>query len=731
MVRACDFCRTRKIRCDTAKPTCSACRNSNRVCVYHSGPRKQRPSAARIEFLESERAALEDALVRLKGADKAQRDALLESVVVRGGRVSLGQGGRVANEWERTMQRSLGDRILSPMSCTRGEGVAIQEEDNRGRDDGGGLNQGDHERALSPGKGKDVWAIGVSDKADKSPHASDSIFSSTSVVQASTARHPHSHEQQRAATETLRYQLIANAAMERQQEHRLRGLSTIRGVPAELALHLLHLHWSRQHHTFLLTYRPVFMRELQHGGPYCSDLLLYTVFACASKFSERPDPETGQAFFARCDELLLQHGLLIQSSIPTVIALVMLGSTFIARGMASKGWLYTGYAMRMIYDLGLHTEPQIEVTKYNVEEIEIRRRVFWGAFVCEKLQSLYLGRPPTIRLQDAHVSHEFLDTFEELEPWEPYDDCPTSTKGPGMVSLTPPLAYSVSVFQQLCLLSQIMTQIIDKIYCVGAASSSTRREIGALDDALTSWYTNLPDHLAYEPWARDPLDPPAAIAPNRIILLTTYHFLIVLLHRPFITASNPSTHSHTTSTPGIPPVAWERCTTASRHITSLALSYQSIYPLRKSSYLLSYSVYVACTIHVLNTASLAAGNDRHAHAESLTLLSASLKCLDALAVPNSGVADTAGIIRRLILANGLEEASGVVEDQDLARTQPSENAPLFSNVSRVYDDIEQMQLFQDIFDPGQDLLFGFMNENISLGTFGLHEGLPDELNTNE
>jgi hypothetical protein len=132
--------------------------------------------------------------------------------------------------------------------------------------------------------------------------------------------------------------------------------------------------------------------------------------------SNPTDPETaGQHFFSRCDELLLGEGLIIQPNIPTVIALVMLGSTFIARGMTSKGWLYTGYAMRMVYDLGLHVDSQ-EVNKHNFEEIEIRRRVFWGAFACEKLQSLYLGRPPTIWLQDLHVSQDFMDTFEELEP---------------------------------------------------------------------------------------------------------------------------------------------------------------------------------------------------------------------------------------------------------------------------------------------------------------------------
>ncbi|BCS17182.1 Zn(II)2Cys6 transcription factor [Aspergillus puulaauensis] len=718
MARACEFCRRRKIRCDASKPACSTCRNSKRLCVYHNGPPKQRPSTALIDSLQSEKAALEDALSRLKSADDTERRALLDSVVVRNGRISLLDSRSVSTP-----------QSPRPQSAYRTEYGMEQEllGSNAARtrqDDGDATNSDDTDRGDR----------GVEHKADRAlsltsnSHAtSDGIFSSTSVVHVSSSM--TSPERPAVSKESLRYQLIANAAMERQREHRLRRLTVIRGIPADLALHLLDLHWSRQHHTFLLTYRPAFMRELERGGRYCSDLLLYAVFACASKFSERPevrsnpiDPETaGQQFFSRCHELLLVKGLMTQSSIPTVIAMVMLGSTLIARGMASKGWLYTGYAMRMVYDLGLHYDSQ-EPNEHNVEEIEIRRRVFWGAFVCEKLQSLYLGRPPTIRLQDVRVSQDFMDTFEELEPWEPYNEAITDTTTNKAASSPAPLAHSMTTFQQLCLLSQLMTQIIDKIYYVGATASKTIDQIGALDDALTAWYCGLPAHLAYEPWTKDPLEPPVIVAPNRIILLTTYHSLTVLLHRPFITALSSTSNHNSADTIGTPAFSWKRCTAAARHITSLALSYQSIYPLRKSSYLLSYAVYVACTVHVLNTASLsAAESDSNAHAESSYLLSASLRCLDALAVPNSGAADTARIIRKLMTAKGVQESPTHSEVQASTFHRNLDNCWQFPSDSPTYDDIGQMQPFQDIFIPGQDLLFGFMNDNMHLAAFDMND----------
>ncbi|KAE8335269.1 fungal-specific transcription factor domain-containing protein [Aspergillus arachidicola] len=585
MARACEFCRRRKIRCDASKPACSTCRKSKRSCVYHNTPPKQRPSAALIDSLQTEKAALEDALSRLKSADDAERRALLDSMIVRDGRISLSDrsgGSTASSPRERSALRT---EHGMEQQLLRGHAVRMRE------------NGGDATNSVDTGHGNDS----VEHETDralprtyKSHVTSDGIFSSTSVVHVS--RPMTSPEQPAASTESLRYQLIANAAMERQREHRLRRLTVIRGIPADLALHLLDLHWSRQHHTFLLTYRPAFMRELEHGGPYCSDLLLYAVFACASKFSERPevrsnpvDPETaGRCFFNRCQELLLVEGLMTQSSIPTVIALVMLGSTLIARGRTCQGWLYTGYAMRMVYDLGLYFELQ-EPNKHNVEEIEIRRRVFWGAFVCEKLQSLYLGRPPTIRLQDVHVSKDFMDTFEELEP----------------------------VFSSA---------------------------VGIFSDYLPA---------------------------------------------------------------------------AARRITSLALRYQSIYPLRKSSYLLSYAVYVACTIHVLNTASLSVGSDGNAHAESSYLLSASLRCLDALAVPNSGAADTARIIRKLMAAKGVPESRTPSEVQASTPHRNPDNGWQFPDYSPTNDDSGQIPPFPDIFIPRQDLLFGFMNENMPLAVFDM------------
>ena len=444
--------------------------------------------------------------------------------------------------------------------------------------------------------------------------------------------------------EHLKNKLIANAALQRQNERLLLNLPDIDGVPTELALHLLDVHWARQHHTFLLTYRPAIMRDLPKAdGPNCSRFLLNAIFACASKFSSRidvrDDPSdsitTGRRFFRRCDELLARESHLIRPSIPTIIGLLLLGSTFIARGETSKGWLYTGYALRMVYDLGLHLDPK--QTNDDVEEMEIRRRVFWGAFVCDKIQSLYLGRPVAMDLRDSHVSREFLDTFEEHELFMPSADSKLYKS-----SSQPPI-YSISTFQQLCLLSRIMTKITNHFYTVGSvrSSSSAMTSLQVADKALNSWKQNLPTELDFKPSSPSGAHSQAYPAPNVMNLHGIYNSLIILLHRPFI--SDGHLRSVKTSAS-----SWGRCTTAANNITSISLAYKSAYGLHGAPYILSYAIYVACTIHARNAFA-------NAHCkEHISRLAAGLTCLDDISVVNPGVCKPASIIRKLAEASKLD-----------------------------------------------------------------------------
>ena len=161
------------------------------------------------------------------------------------------------------------------------------------------------------------------------------------------------------------------------------------GVDPELGMHLLSLHWNRQHHSFLITYRPAFMRDMACNGPYFSKILLNAIYFGASKFSSRPevrrDPNdartAGWLYRQRVKDLLGRA--LDRSEITTIQALLIMTSSLFALGdERSAAWLYAGSAFRMIIDLGLHVDAPMLFNAHRLssEDIEIRRRVFWGAF---------------------------------------------------------------------------------------------------------------------------------------------------------------------------------------------------------------------------------------------------------------------------------------------------------------------------------------------------------------
>ena len=131
------------------------------------------------------------------------------------------------------------------------------------------------------------------------------------------------------------------------------------------------------------------MRDMATGGPYFSKLLLNAIFFGVSKFSTRlevrRDPNdvrtAGWKFRQRVKELLGEA--FDKSKITTIQALLVMSSSLFALGdERSAAWLHAGAAFRMIVDLGMHVDAPLlpNLRGFSDEDLEIRRRVFWGAF---------------------------------------------------------------------------------------------------------------------------------------------------------------------------------------------------------------------------------------------------------------------------------------------------------------------------------------------------------------
>lgn len=177
----------------------------------------------------------------------------------------------------------------------------------------------------------------------------------------------------------------------------------------------------------------------------------------------------------------------------------------------------------MVTDLGCQLsiparrDLTIATSRLTALEIEIRRRIYWGAFLTDKFQSLYLGRPSALRPSDGRVSRVLLDLYEELENWSPYVDplsTPKSTHIAGFQGPRP--VYAISTFQTLIPLAEIAYAIANTFYAPDCIKVSREQLIMAkqqIENDLDAWVRDLPLHLHFNPKV-DPTPPPNQITPQ-------------------------------------------------------------------------------------------------------------------------------------------------------------------------------------------------------------------------
>lgn len=345
---------------------------------------------------------------------------------------------------------------------------------------------------------------------------------------------PHMEHTEKSARDSL----ISNAAIRRQEEIALLSSPSIvskidfDGVPADMAMHLLDLHWNRQHLSYLLTYRPAIMDSLINNGPYVNKLLLNSIYLQSSVYSDRAPfraqpndaQATGEPFYSRFKLLLIDQ--IDKPSLPTVVALLTCGACLVPHGRQSAGFIFCGIAYKMITDLGYHLDIQSSSKKIGSSptctaiEVEMRKRVYWAAYVGDKLQSLFLGRPPSIPRSAGNVSRNYLDSYEEMEQWKPYVDSNLQPFDAAVPAYLGRPAYALSTFRCLLELCDIAGDIIDAFYSLKGVNLPREPLIqsrSAIRNQLSLWKEGVPSWLLFDP-TKDPTPPPHQITPQYVHL---------------------------------------------------------------------------------------------------------------------------------------------------------------------------------------------------------------------
>lgn len=132
------------------------------------------------------------------------------------------------------------------------------------------------------------------------------------------------------------------------------------------------------------------------------------------------------------------------SKLVTVQALLLMAYREIGTGAMSASWLFTGatdlvhafigmlpnpetrltlgMAIRMAQDLGLFRDVdkwRLPVRRFQHEEKQTRKRVWWGCIILDRYTASYIGRPGTIHERDYDTSFPSEEEPDEQEQWRP------------------------------------------------------------------------------------------------------------------------------------------------------------------------------------------------------------------------------------------------------------------------------------------------------------------------
>lgn len=202
------------------------------------------------------------------------------------------------------------------------------------------------------------------------------------------------------------------------------------GLEDEVIMTALHQFFRWQYPHFMFIYREAFLRD--HFGQrtkskYWSLPLLMAICALgAVMLPDRAQSQMSEQFYAAAESIIIVSGL-THPSITAVQVFLCLAFYQIGKGELSKGWelsgtlplnisntsasvdLLPGIAFRMAQDLGFQKDPQqwiaSDASLATSEDVEIRRRIYWGCYTSDKIISLILGRPVQLYDEAGEVEH--------------------------------------------------------------------------------------------------------------------------------------------------------------------------------------------------------------------------------------------------------------------------------------------------------------------------------------
>ncbi|CED82451.1 Transcription factor domain, fungi [Phaffia rhodozyma] len=262
----------------------------------------------------------------------------------------------------------------------------------------------------------------------------------------------------------------------------------------------------------------------QHRANTLPALISNAICALTSRFSTHPlllplraspkrQYESAQPFEDTAKKILVP--LLSFPSVDTVVGLVLLAWSEFGSGRDSGLWMFSGMAIRMLQDLGLHREASIQQEPSDVE-IARRRLLFWSVFFLDRVISYGTGRSATVSEAEIDIRSPTSADCELVAG---------QLQGPaGSVTPWP--------WPELIAITRFRGRISDVLNSPkGALDRSSREKLEVLQGDMISFYQAMDPVLHFSIHTfkhyRD-----LRQSPTFFLLHIMFHSVITVLHRP-------------------------------------------------------------------------------------------------------------------------------------------------------------------------------------------------------
>ncbi|GJN76325.1 hypothetical protein PLICBS_010437 [Purpureocillium lilacinum] len=242
---------------------------------------------------------------------------------------------------------------------------------------------------------------------------------------------------------------------------------------------------------------------------------LYLVFSIAGLSSESPDYQQ----LAACEKQWTKalDSLQYESTMSTLQCFILALLYCTMRADNKRLQHYKSVAVGLSHRLGLHQSQKR--FSFGALTLETRKKVFWTLYTLDCFTSATLGLPKLFKEDDIQVEYP-SDTDDEYITEKGFQ--PTL---PGEYTR---LSSALALFRA----ARILSRVLEKVYPATTNHELSLQQLGVFEAELDAWHADLPTHLRLN-FVQD--KPSTDVTGSRSPLLAlSYYFIRTLIYRPAV-----------------------------------------------------------------------------------------------------------------------------------------------------------------------------------------------------